>query len=198
MAASLFFIYILRSCLFGCQFVTFFWPPPWVLMRSSCAQCVESTELHQSIDCFPQTITLSSRCTMTDLASALLFFLILVCCCAANTTLVITLCDFLQEKFGACYVSMCQFQHKTSPCRAVCLCDTTKEQNNSQTMVTRSLPASKWDWFWWNVASELSSLERCWQMKFCLVLFLVHIQVDSGSKIASVHVFITDLICQRF
>lgn len=51
--------------------------PSQVLMTSSCAQCGESTELHQLIDHFLRAVMLISRRIMTELveASSLLFFL---------------------------------------------------------------------------------------------------------------------------
>lgn len=138
----------------------------------------ESTELHWSIKRFLPAVVLYNRYNITawDLASSLLIFSYFYAAALPTRHWLSHFFDFLLEKFGTCYVGTCQFEHKTSPCRAVCLCDTTKEQRNSQSTATRSLPASKWDWFSWNAPNELSSLERYWQMDFCLVLFSVHIQ----------------------
>lgn len=152
----------------------------WSLVRWSPCQHTspESTELHQSINRFyqqsylPRDITSQFGIWPLRCSFSLTFMLLR---CQHNIDYH-TFFDFLLEKFGACNVGTCQFEHKTSPCRAVCLCDITKEQRKSQSIATRSLPASKWDWFSWNAPNELSSLERCWQMDFCLVLFSVHIQ----------------------
>lgn len=162
----------INLCIFFGHLLAYTWGSPCQNAHS------ESTELRPSINRFLPTVILTNRHNMTDLdlASSLLFFSPFYAAALPTQHWLSHFSDFLLEKFGACYAGTCQFEHKTSPCGAVCLCDTTQKPRNSHSIVTRSLPASKWDWLSWNAPNELSSLEHCWQMDFCSVLFSVHIQ----------------------